>query len=547
MNNIKFTFKEYFLKKNHVIFIFFLIYLFIGLIIFRDYGISFDENISRINGFVTLKYIINKFSIPLELGNIIGEFPNLKNYGDNIYGIVFDLPLSLLEILFGIQDTRNIYLLRHLATFLIFFSSTICFYNLINFNFENKKLAIIGVFFLILSPRIFANSFYNSKDIVFLSFFIFSIYFCIKALNHKTIKYFILASIFSALSSGLRVVGAYIPFLTIFFYYLNHDQKKLNISSLKFPIYFVLLFFIFLFLFWPYLWDDPLGNFIHSLYKFGNFPYDIYVLYLGDYIHSKYLPWHYFFVWFLITTPPLISLFIIIGIFYVGKKLFLNFIKIENNKKDLLWKNNKEMNELFIFLTFLIPIFLILLLNSPWYGGWRHLYFIYPALVFIGIKAIDTLLNSFNKFVQRLIYTSLFIQLLLVLNFLIQSHPLQFVYFNSLVKNFVNKRFDIDYWGVGNQFTLKKLTFNANYQKPIKVTAASFTDLNKTKLILKKDIRDKFIFLGSEKKEAKFIFTNYYYHVPPNIDKRYKIPEDFKSIIKLNVNGLLVNEVFERK
>ena len=26
-----------------------------------------------------------------------------------------------------------------------------------------------------------------------------------------------------------------------------------------------------------------------------------------------------------------------------------------------------------------------------------------------------------------------------------------------------------------------------------------------------------------------------------------KIPEDFKSIIKLNVNGLLVNEVFERK
>ena len=97
---------------------------------------------------------------------------------------------------------------------------------------------------------------------------------------------------------------------------------------------------------------------------------------------------------------PLISLFIIIGIFYVGKKLFLNFIKIENNKKDLLWKNNKEMNELFIFLTFLIPIFLILLLNSPWYGGWRHLYFIYPALVFIGIKAIDTLLNSFNKFVD---------------------------------------------------------------------------------------------------------------------------------------------------
>ena len=50
----------------------------------------------------------------------------------------------------------------------------------------------LGSLFLILSPRIFAHSFYNSKDLAFLSFFIISIYTMVRYLEEKT-----LASIFS--------------------------------------------------------------------------------------------------------------------------------------------------------------------------------------------------------------------------------------------------------------------------------------------------------------------------------------------------------------
>ena len=37
--------------------------------------------------------------------------------------------------------------------------------------FNSRFIAILGPILLISNPRIFADSFYNSKDIVFLSFF----------------------------------------------------------------------------------------------------------------------------------------------------------------------------------------------------------------------------------------------------------------------------------------------------------------------------------------------------------------------------------------
>ena len=48
------------LKENHntiLIFIIPLILIFIGFAVYRDYGISLDEEISRNNGLVSIKYI----------------------------------------------------------------------------------------------------------------------------------------------------------------------------------------------------------------------------------------------------------------------------------------------------------------------------------------------------------------------------------------------------------------------------------------------------------------------------------------------------------
>ena len=55
----------------------------------------------------------------LKLNEIGGHtLPNPKNFP--FYGVTFDLPLALIETLFNIQDSKNYFLLRHIANFSIF-------------------------------------------------------------------------------------------------------------------------------------------------------------------------------------------------------------------------------------------------------------------------------------------------------------------------------------------------------------------------------------------------------------------------------------------
>ena len=126
--------------------------------------------------------------------------------------------------LFLINDSRNYFLMRHLINFLIFFISCICFYLLLSRRFT-FKFAILGLIFFILSPRIFADSFYNMKDIIFLSFFTISIFFAIKFLNYPSYKYAFLSSLTCALAIDVRIVGIITPFIIIFFFFFNDFRK----------------------------------------------------------------------------------------------------------------------------------------------------------------------------------------------------------------------------------------------------------------------------------------------------------------------------------
>ena len=120
-------------KKIFLIFIFFSIFM-IGSLIYSDYGISIDEDNSRLNGFVSLKYILDLFNFNLasKVENTINT-PDIHTYFEQGNGVVFELPLSLIEILFNLKDSREIFLLRHYCTFLIFYFSLIYLFKIINY------------------------------------------------------------------------------------------------------------------------------------------------------------------------------------------------------------------------------------------------------------------------------------------------------------------------------------------------------------------------------------------------------------------------------
>lgn len=535
---------NFFFKKfdKVIITLFFLSFLLVGFFLYKDYSISLDEDLNRLNGLVSLKYIFKKIGSISYFEQRFPDIPDLNLYPDKIYGVMFDLPLAIIEFFFEFKNTADLFFLRHIITFVIFFISTIYFFKLIEYHYKNHYISLLGVVFLITTPRIFSEGFYNSKDILFMSLIIISLYYNTKSFSFYKTRDLILGSLFTAAASAVRINGVYIIFITLLFHFLDFKKKEFFFKALILNFF---LFFLFLYIFFPYLWESPFKNFYNSFFGFTNYGWGGYELYLGEYIRAKFVPWHYFFVWFFITTPIIYLLYIVLGLFVVIKNILFFFLLISANNKYLLWKNKKQMTSAYLFMVFLIPIYFIIILNSTLYTGWRHLYFIYPVLIFISLEGIFFTKKILKKYFIIVNFLLISLQIFFLLIFLIISHPIQNVYFNNISKNFVINSFPYDYWGLSNLLMINKLISIEYNEIPLNIAAASLMDLNKTKLIMTEDQKNKINFLGTEKNKADYIITNFYYN--KTFEKKFEIPNNFYSLIKLEIDGFLISEIFKKR
>lgn len=209
----------------------FLLFFTIGILVYDDYGLSTDEPTERYTGFVNLKYIISKLFGSESLTGKLARYPDLESYNDNKYGMIIQMPVVLLEYLTKFSlDSRTVYKIRHLWVFLNFYTATFCFFLLIKKRFENWLLAIIGSIFLILSPRIFADAFYNIKDLMFFAWFIISLFFCFQFFSSPTLLNSLFLSIVISISANIRVIGFIILIFSILYIIFMFIHKEISRS-----------------------------------------------------------------------------------------------------------------------------------------------------------------------------------------------------------------------------------------------------------------------------------------------------------------------------
>jgi len=151
---------------------------------------------------------------------------------------------------------------------------------------------------MICSPRIFAESFYNSKDVVFLACCAIATHTLIQFLQRPSLGRVIIHGIISAIAIDIRIAAVIFPLLTCFmvlgyFIYRNIPWRKL-IWILT--IYALTTIFI-VYILWPWLWSQPIDNFFLAFKNMSKFRWDNFNLYFGNYIKATNLPWHYSPVW----------------------------------------------------------------------------------------------------------------------------------------------------------------------------------------------------------------------------------------------------------
>ena len=491
---------------------FFLLFLAVGLFVYGDYGISWDEPKNRRLGHTSADYLRSVWqeTIGIPTGEVDVTSTPLHEYRDRTYGVAVELPLFASEVVVGLTDTRDIYRWRHLLTFLLFYASTVFFYLIIIHRYGDWKWGLLGCAFLVLSPRIFANAFYNSKDLAFMALFIINLYTLLKFIEAKSMLTACVHGLVTALLIDTRIVGVFIPVITTMFYIATLAQAPLitprirNVATTL--VGYLSVTVICVVLFWPFLWENPIVHFHESLARMSHYPWGGSVRYFGELIPATRLPWHYIPVWVGITTPLLYIVLFAVGALSIVFQFLSHPLK---SVQRAVW----QLDALFLC-TVLLPIVAVIVLNSTLYDGWRQMYFVYPGIVLMSIAGLRVLVQSLTQLRNtspRAAATALALLVLFSLSqtlaFMIRNHPHQNVYFNSL-GSIQPTNFDLDYWGLSYKQALEYVAV-ADDSPEIEFAAANSPGYINVSIMETQDrARLKRIPL-EEIEKAKFYLSNY--------------------------------------
>ena len=323
---------DFYKQKNSILLsIFYLTALILAFINIQDFGIHIEEKFHRLNGHYWLNYVAEQFGL-VDLQKITEiKINSIKDYTlspvshYNKWGIVLDLPAALIEILFNLNDISNIYYIKHFLSFIIFLTSSFFFFKILNKRFDNFYINFLGLFFYVTSPRILGDSFLY-KDVLFLSFFTISLFFFLEAINKLSIKNLIYFSLFNALAINLRIFAIFLPLFFIFILVIKNFHSNIILKEYRKIIFYTLSLVVFTYIFWPYLWENPLQKIVELFFSL-DYLIKFKILYFDQYIPNEFLPSTYIINWIIISSPIFQIIFFFFRIHILFNKIFKKILK----------------------------------------------------------------------------------------------------------------------------------------------------------------------------------------------------------------------------
>ncbi|TGD78578.1 ArnT family glycosyltransferase [Hymenobacter wooponensis] len=514
---------------------FFGLLILLGLGLYRAYGVGWDEQIDRLNGIINAKYVAMQLAPELAKRQpTFAEIPDLYGSQDTDHGVFYQLPLVLLEKVARVEDSRDVYFLRHLVIWLTCVAGTWVVYRLGMWRFGSWRWGLLTAGLLVLSPRLFAESFYNYKDPVFMGFFALSIYTLLRWLRQPTWQRVLLHAIATGAAIDVRTMGVLLLPLTLGFailevLYRPHDRRQFLLSLL---LYLPLTALVVV-LAWPYLWGNPVGHFLEVFQSFSRYPTDMLTVYLGKEISVRQLPWHYAPVWILVTTPAVYSALFLVGLGGVAWAA----------RRPLAWLSTTTGRlDLLLVAWCLGPVLAIIVLNSVIYDGWRHLYFIYPAFLLLAVRAVHTLWYQWRAttssvgLVTGWLGLGLFVLSLGTVAYrMVQEYPYQNMYF-SLPGPMAGRLFERDYWALsGREGVEWILAHDAAPQVAVGTDPRSKLVLHNAQLLLPPAERARLRMVSPE--QATYFLTTYRWH--PEGYPKYGRP-----VYERQVDGVTILSIF---
>ena len=400
-----------------------------------DHGRWADEKNQRAIGNAALDYLA---------GDGERAFDQLLFSHDRFYGAAFETPLVLAERILGLEGRGDVSRGRHLLSHLFFLVGGVFCYLLVYRLFGSRALAILALILFLLHPRLYAHSFFNSKDIPFAAMFMVSLYLAHRAFRRDTLAAFLLCGVGVGVLANLRITGllflaAVLALRALDVALAGHARERRHalLTAGAFALAATLTYYASL----PALWTDPAGRFVEMARVLSAHPTGVWNLFRGEWLYGPDGPPPAFVpVWVGITTPPATLLLAATG------------------AVALAWRGIRQPREVlrntplrFGFLLMALPVAataVAVALDVNAHYDWRHLYFLYAPLLLLAVFGLRWLLRG--RWMRAGAYVLTGASVAVAIVSMARIHPYEANFFNALVDRTTPERlptrYNMVYW-----------------------------------------------------------------------------------------------------
>ncbi len=428
--------------------VFFALLFLIGMWLLPDFGVTCDEPLDQNTAAVNLKYVLDKLAPAGFAASFIpgyASIPNLADFTDRDYGVVFHLPALALQLALGAADPYDAYRLRHILIFIYCMGGLVCLF-LAARSIFHKGYGYIIVLMLALTPRFMAESFYNGKDMAVVAFACMNLWTLTRLLRSQSIPSVLLHALSTALLIDNRIIGAAFLAATLGIFAARAVLSGRWLRNLALAAVYAIASLILVTAFFPYLWEDTFAHLAEVFRNMSVFRHGGEILYMGRMVDDHDLPWHYIPVWIAITTPIWILALWACGLgLYIRKVLKLVRARFRTSLDSPLC-----LTLLFCHVITFGSVLSVIAFHSSLYNGWRQMYFIYPCMLMSACYCLYSLKSVFSSrlaWARGLAWGATGAGALWMLCVLIMTHPAEAVYFNAFAKKPWVENYDVDYWG----------------------------------------------------------------------------------------------------
>ena len=451
------------------------LFLIAGLAIVDDYGVSSATEPQRLIAINTVNYLLHDDPTLLQID------------ADRFYGAAFEAPLFLLtERVLSLEDPRHVYLARHALTHLFFLLGGFCCYLLAWRLSDDRLVALLVMLLFLLSPRLYAHSFFNSKDPMFASAFVMALLFASRAFDRDSVGAYRWCGAAAGLVVNLRIMGVVLFAVVLLFRAWawfraegGAARQRIVVTAEVFALWGGLVLFISL----PYLWGDPIGRLSEYWTVLADHPVVSYELFRGKVFSSAALPWDYVSHWFAISQPPVTLLLGLLGLVALGLAAG-SIVRRGAGAGPGRGLGAAEWRFGVLLATcFVLPLLAFVLLRPNTLTGWRHFYFLHGPFCLLATFALMGLRQLSAQELRRGLLGGAACALTVVglgaaALEMAQIHPNQHLYFNFLADRKTPERLRARYTMDYNFMAMRQ-----GYEYLLRQTPAAAINLGKNHFI----------------------------------------------------------------